>query len=104
MLLIMQRKRWAKKLYDTFWVTEKLPIKWLQTSLFLFLSYFPFMFVSLCFFFCYSGAVNMETSKLSLRFNFFRNYFVVEGLCIVTDLVWGEAEILFCYNLFEGLF
>lgn len=42
----------------------------------------------------------METSKLSLRFNFFRNYFVVEGLCIVTDLIWGEAEILFCYNLF----
>lgn len=37
---------------------------------FFFLSHFSFMFVSVSFF-CYAGALNMEASKLSLRFNFF---------------------------------
>jgi len=102
MLLVLQRKGWAKNLPDTY-ITERLLIKWLKDSLFI---SFPLFFHSclfLCVFLSFCWDSEHGGKQIKFKIQIFP-YYVVEELCIVTDLVWVETEILFIIIYLRALF
>jgi len=92
-----------KNFQDTFCITMRLLIKVVAEFPFYF---FPILHsrLFLCVFLLLCWDNEHGGKQIKFKIQFFHYYFVVESLCIVTDLVWVETQILFHYNLFEGSF
>jgi hypothetical protein len=94
MLLVMQRKRWTKNLHDTFCVTEREASNQVVADFPFFISFPFFIHVCFCVFLLVCWGIEHGGKQIKFQIQFFQ-YYVVEELCIVTDLVWVETEILF---------
>lgn len=70
--------------------------------------FFPFFFFHSCLFLCVFLLFCWDSEhggkQIKFKIQIFPYYFVVEELCIVTDLVWVETEILFIIIYLRALF